>query len=83
MLPIYLTVTAIIALPFLYFLRIEVAWRILVKRRAMIERECNRKICLGESYKSARAWADGKHAEVPSFDRMIWSVWCWRYEDYF
>lgn len=71
------------ALVALYIIRVEVAWRILVKRRARIERECNRKVCLGESYKSARAWADGKHAEVPSLDRMAFSLLRWKYEHYF
>lgn len=83
MLLVYLPTIVILSLVFLYLARVEIAWRITVKRRAMIERECHRKICLGESYKSARAWADGKHAEVESLDRMIFSLLHWSYEGFF
>lgn len=81
MLPVYVTTLAIVALVFLYMIRVEVAWKALVKRRARIEREYYRKVCLGDA--DAVAWANAQNETMPGFDRMVFSLHKWKYEQFF
>lgn len=81
LLQIQLLILLPVLLVFLYMLRIEVAWRAIVKRRVRIEREYYRKVCLGDA--DAVAWANEQNEAMPSFDRMIFSLNKWKYEQFF